>query len=348
MTAPPDARSAAAVSRARDARVWLGIAVALVAAWIALRGVDVRAVAAQFARARWGVLLGVSIPAYLAVVWLRALRWRHLTDAIQPMPRASLFRAVAVGFMANNIFPLRIGELVRIGYLARETRTPSAAVLATVVLERVLDGLSLLAMALGAVAFAGNEAEVFRRGILWLAPIALVPLAMLGWLRAAPEHALGFAALLLQPAPARASEWLLRQLRGFAAGLGALRGGAHLAWIAVHSVAIWLVASTLPILAAIWAVGLDLGGPLRTLAAAWMTLAALGVAVALPSAPGFFGLYHSACRLALEQFGTPAASALAIGTLCHAVFWVTLTGLGALVLRSRHAHLRDLQSSVPE
>jgi uncharacterized protein (TIRG00374 family) len=346
LTAPVE--TAASGSRVRDPRVWLGLAVALAAVWFALRGVDLHAVAGEFRRARWGVLIGISVPAYLAVCWLRALRWRHLTDAIQPMPRAALFRAVAVGFMANNIFPLRIGEIVRVGYLARETRTPAAAVLATVVLERVIDGLSVLAMALGAIGFAGSETEVFRRGIVWLAPVALVPLAMLGWLRAAPASALAFAALVLRPGPARLSEWTLDQLRAFAAGLGALRGGAHLAWIAVHSAGIWLVASTLPILAAIWAVGLDLGSPVRTLAASWMTLAALGAAVALPAAPGFFGLYHSACRVALQQFGASAETAVAIGTLSHAVFWLTLTGLGALVLRSRHTHLRDLPASVPE
>jgi glycosyltransferase 2 family protein len=337
------------LSRAiRDPRVWLGLAIAALAVWLALRGVDLHAVAEEFRRARWGVLLGISVPAYLASVWFRALRWRHLTDAIRPLPPAPLFRAVAVGFMANNLFPLRIGELVRVGYLAREAQVPAAAVLATVVLERVLDGLSVLAMAVAAVAFAGGEADGLRRGIVWLAPVALVPLAGLLWLRAAPAQALGFAGFVMRPAPARASAWLLGQLRGFADGLGALRGGAHLAWIAVHSVMIWLVTSTLPILAGIWAVGLDLGGPIRTLAAGWMTLAALGAAVALPSAPGFFGLYHSACRFALQQFGASAESALAVGTLCHAVFWVTLTGLGAIVLRTRHAHLRDLPTTVPE
>jgi uncharacterized protein (TIRG00374 family) len=329
--------------------MWIGLAVALLGVGFALRGVDLRAVAVEFRRAHWGVLIGVSVPAYLAAVWFRALRWRHLTDAIQPMPRAALFRAVAVGLMANNIFPLRIGELVRVGYLARETRAPVAAVLGTVVLERVIDGLSVLAMALAAAAFAGSEADAFRRGIVWLAPVALVPLAMLAWLRAAPESALAFAGLFLRPTPARVSQWVMRQLRGFAAGLGALRGGMHLAWIAIHSVGIWLVASTLPILAAIWAVpGIDLGGPTRTLAAGWMTVSALGVAVALPSAPGFFGLYQAACRLALEQFGVTPESAVAVGILANTVFWVTLTGLGALVLRSRHAHLRDLQSAVPE
>jgi hypothetical protein len=74
-----------------------------------------------------------------------------------------------------------------------------------------------------------------------------------------------------------------------------------------------------------------------------MTLAALAAAVALPAAPGFFGLYHAACKATLVQFGVPAMTAVTIGTLCHGVFWVTLTALGALVLRARHAHLRDLE-----
>jgi len=175
-----------------------------------------------------------------------------------------------------------------------------------------------------------------------------VPLAGLVWLRIAPGGALAFAGFFLQLLPERASEWGMRQLRSFADGLGALRGGAHLTWILVHSIGIWLVASTLPILAAIWSVGLDLGSPMRTLAAGWMTLAALGAAVALPQAPGFFGLYHAACRTALQQFGATAEQAVAIGTLAHAVFWVTLTALGAVVMRTKHAHLSDLQSAVPE
>jgi uncharacterized protein (TIRG00374 family) len=326
-------------------RVWIGLAVALLAAAFALRDVDLGAVAAEFARARWGLLIGLSVPAYAAVVALRALRWRHLTDAIAPVPRAVMFRAVAVGFMANNLFPLRIGELVRVWFLAREARIPAAAVLGTVVLERALDGLCLIAIVLAVNPLLGSEAGVWGQALAWLAPVLLVPVIALAALRAAPERMLGLAAWMLRPVPARLGQAALRALRGFADGLGALRGGAHWFWVALHSLLIWLVASTLPFLAAFWALGLDLGGFARTLAAGWVMLAAIGVAVALPAAPGFFGLYHSACRLALERFGVPAETAVAIGTLCHAVFWVSLTGLGLLALRGR---LAELRSAVPE
>jgi len=80
--------------------------------------------------------------------------------------------------------------------------------------------------------------------------------------------------------------------------------------------------------------------------ASWMTLAAVGIVVALPSAPGFFGVYHSACRLVLVQLGLSAESALALGMLLHAVFWVTMTLLGLVALRWGQSSLGDLGRGV--
>ena len=98
----------------------------------------------------------------------------------------------------------------------------------------------------------------------------------------------------------------------------------------------------IPMLAGFWAVGIDMGSAYETLVAAWMTLAAVGIAVAIPSAPGFFGTYHAACKLALEPFGVDSETAVALGTLLHAVFWVTLTLLGVAVLRSGSTSLKGL------
>ena len=110
---PGSRQPAARRNRWRDPRLWLGFAVTAVLLWLFLRDVPFRDVTRVIAGTNWGVLFGLSIPAYLLAVYLRALRWRHLTDPIQPMPRGALFRAVAIGFMANNIFPFRAGEVVR-------------------------------------------------------------------------------------------------------------------------------------------------------------------------------------------------------------------------------------------
>ena len=322
--------------------MWLGLAITLVAMAFALRDVDLRLVVAEFARADLLVLFGVSVPSYLLVVWLRALRWRHLTDAIRPMPRGALFRAMAVGFMANNVFPLRMGEFVRSWYLGRECDVSATSIFGTVILERVVDALMVVLLGLAVVGWVGAEAGAWRSALLWMLPVAGLPFALLFWLRLAPDQVTGIASALARPLPGGLRARGRGQLEHFSQGLGALRRGSHLFWIGFHSLTIWLVASTLPMLAGFWALDVRFDSALESLLASWMLLVAVGIAVTLPSAPGFFGVYHSACRLVLERFGMAPEMSLALGTLLHAVFWVTLTALGFAVLRARRTRFEDL------
>ncbi len=301
--------------------------------WLALKDVPLREVQLVLARANWVLLLGLSIPSYALVIYLRALRWRHLTDPIQPIAPAPLLRAVAVGFTVNNILPLRMGEIVRAWYLSHEVGASPTAVFGTVILERVIDIVCVIGLAGFVLAIWGGDrdgrlAEVAIAAVLiaWLAIAGLVVL------RVAPRWIIRVARWLLQPLPEPLTLRVTRALRRISEGLGALRGGVHLFWIAAHSLAIWLIASTLPMLAGIWALGIDLGTPLLNLEAAWMILVAVGLAVAIPSAPGFFGTYHYACRLALEQFGVSTETAVALGTLVHATFWIGLTLPGLVIL----------------
>ncbi len=105
---------------------------------------------------------------------------------------------------------------------------------------------------------------------------------------------------------------------------------------------IWLVVSPAAILVGFLALGIELRSALELIEATWVTQAAVGVAVALPSAPGFFGLFHLACKIALLRFGVPPETAVAAGTLIHAMMWVSLTSLGLLVLRSRRTSLGEV------
>lgn len=302
-----------------------------------------RDVGRAIAEARFGVLLGLSVPSYLVLIWVRALRWRHLTDPIRPLGDAALARATAVGFLANNVFPLRMGEFVRSWYLARETGVSAAAVFGTVILERVIDTVCVIALVCLVLPLraSGDDAGL-ARGAALLAPFAVLPFLFLWALRAWPTRVERLVLGLLRPFSARAARFVERVLHRFAEGLGALRGGRHLFWIGFHSVSIWLVISIVPILAAFLALDVELASAWQTLVAAWTTQAAIGVAVALPSAPGFFGLFHYACRLALVHSGVPAETAVAAGTLIHSVMWVTLSALGFAVLRSRRTSLAEV------
>ena len=204
------------------------------ALYFALRDVDLRLVLDEFRRANLLLLFGLSVPSYVLVVYLRALRWRHFTNPIQPMETGPLFRSVAVGFLANNLFPLRMGEFVRSWHLSRETGARATSIFGTVVLERVVDIVMVILLALAVVWFWGGG-EIWRRGVLLLLPVALAPVIGLVWLRAAPRQVLGVAGFLLRPAPERTREFALEHLETFSTGLGALSGGSHLFWIAWHT-----------------------------------------------------------------------------------------------------------------
>jgi hypothetical protein len=186
---------------------------------------------------------------------------------------------------------------------------------------------------------------VLQQGSMLLLPVAVAPLLGLIVLRLMPEQVVRLTHSLLRPFPDHFAHVAESSLRSFIAGLGALSGGSHILWIALHSAAIWLVASTGPMLVGLWAFGIDLGSPIETLFTAWILLGAVGVAVAIPSAPGFIGPYQLAFKAVLVRFGVDPATSLAVGMLVWFVFWVTLTLQGLLVLRSSHIHLSDITRS---
>lgn len=332
-------------SRLRDPRVWIGIVITVATLALAARGVDFRMLLRDMSRADLPLLIGLSFPLYLLTLWVRALRWRHLTKPVCDASRGALFRATSVGALANNVFPLRIGEVVRAFYLSRETHAGRAAIFGTVVLERGIDGVAVIAMALLIFgARGGPDAGALAVGIPLLAGAAL-PLAGVVWLRVAPDQVVRVVHAGLRLLGGRGSASVERLIRHMAEGLGSLQGGRHLWWIAWHTVLIWTVLGVAPFLVAMAALGIDLGSIERQVSAAFVTLAAVGIAVALPSAPGFLGPYHLAIREALRRFGVTEELALALATLSHAVFWVSTTSIGLAVLRRRGTRLDELATA---
>lgn len=348
---PADGRDEAAASEGRaawrltDWRIWLGVAITVVSVWWAARGIPVSDVVAAMRGADFWSLLFLSAPFYTLSVYVRALRWRHLTNPIAPMSRKLLFRAESIGFMVNNLLPLRIGEVVRSWSLAQDTGTSFSAIFGTVVLERVLDVVAVLALAGGALAYVGRSSDVggvLAEGSILLLPVAMAPLLVLIVMRMAPELVIRVSHAVLLPLPLHLRERVETLLRSFMQGLGALSGGSHIFWIVLHSMTIWLLLSAAPIWIGLWAFGVDLGSPVETLVSSWIVLGAVGVAVAIPSAPGFIGPYQLAFKAVLVRFGVDPATALAMGVLVWLAFWLTLTLQGLFFLRSSHRSLADL------
>jgi len=327
-----------------DLRVWLGIAITALALWVAFRDVAFGDLKRDLAQARPLWLLCLGVPGNIWALYVRSQRWRYLTRGVVRVGAGPSFRATAVGFMVNNLFPLRMGEFVRAWVLAREVRASGAALLGTLIVERAIDVVFVLGIGVVLVGPEGARAAGVRPAVV-LVPVLGLVAGILGAvlaLRLAPErilsciHRVGGRFL-----PARFREGAEQLAGSLVQGLSGIRSWGDFARVLFHSALLWGVAVPLTFWAAIKAFHLDLGGLIPELLASGRLMAWVGLAVALPSAPGFFGPYHAACRMALAPLGVPSALALALGTAAHATFWVTITLLGLAVLRLRGGGLAD-------
>jgi uncharacterized protein (TIRG00374 family) len=350
MSAPARPRPSL-LRRVLSPRILLSFAVTAVALWFSLRDLDFGEVWGSIRKASLLPLLGLSVPAHLLNIWLRGLRWRHLAERVAEIPRSTFVRGQAVGFMANNVFPLRIGEVLRAWYVARESGVSGAAILGTVIVERVIDAIVVLGLAALVLGFGGAKAAGLEtRTVLFpLLAIALAPLGFVVFLRLFPKQMIQLGEKVWSRIlPEAASEKLSSALAQLAEGLRGLRGGAPLAWVGFYSLLMWLVIAVIPFAATLWALHADLGSAGRMILASYAILMWVGAAVAIPSAPGFFGPYHAACWVALAPFGVPKEMAIALGTLAHGVFWLTTTAAGLVVMRTRRTPLPDLAEVAPE
>ena len=312
---------------ARLVKILLGIAISVALLVYLFWNVDVRAVLARLADTQWR-WLALSMALNLSSLWARSIRWRHL------FPRGShpahLFNAVMIGYMGNNVLPLRAGEVLRV-YVAARHGPRVSTVVATLVVERALDGL-----AIGLILATSLTLVPTPREIAWAAEVfgALVFLLLLA-----------LVVIAVAPLPCRifihslTYRWpgierrLLQAFDVMADGLQSMRRPRQLVPIVIWSVMVW-VCVVLGFWTAFWAASLDL-----PLLAALTVIAFVGLGVSLPSSPGFIGIIQAATVLALSFFGVPRADALSFSLLLHASQFVPVTVWGLALLVVEHVSL---------
>lgn len=243
--------------------------------------------------------------------------------------------------MANNVLPLRAGEVVRIYVVARRLRAASGAtastsfwlVAATLAVERVLDSLALL-LILGALVLVIAVPEIFQWAAGTLLLFDVVAIALLAAVTQHPDAA-----------RRRMLRWTARWPRlarittgAFDVGLRGLEGvrtRAHLVPMMGWTVVLWLCPAV-SAWAMLRAVHLDL-----PFVAGWTVLAFVGLGIAVPSAPGYVGVWHAAAVLAVTIYGVPQSTAVAYALLYHAGQFVPITLLGWLFLVREHMTLGE-------
>lgn len=298
--------------------------------------VDVHELAAQLARTRWPWVLPSIVLAPLGP-WTRARRWWYLFPPGSNPP--GLVPATMIGYMANNVLPLRAGEFVRVYVVARRWGHGFWTALATLIVERVLDSL-VIVLAIAVLVLRIPVPKTLAVGAAVLLAIDLVAVAVLCFLAVAP-------------APARRLvEWLTRRwpafehralgiLETFVRGLEGIRTRAHLVPLLLWTVIVWIIPA-----AAAWTMfkALDLQLPWI---AGWTVLCFVGLGVAIPSAPGYVGVFHAAATIALTIFNVPAAAALGYALLFHATQIIPITVVGWIYLVREEMSLAEATRARP-
>lgn len=317
-------------------RLVAGLVVSAVLLGALLWSVDLRELAAQLRRADWGLALVVAVLAP-AGLWVRARRWRYLFPPGAEPP--ALAPAMMIGYMVNNILPLRAGEIVRVYVVARRWGRGFWTTLATLVVERVLDSLAII-LILGGLVLVIPVPALFRWTALTLLAIDVAAVAGLVALAGAPAACRRLLERLTRRWP-RAGERAARIFDRFVHGLDGIRTPSHLLPLAAWTALVWIV----PALAA-WltlrAMHLDLPPVVG-----FTVLAFVGLGVSIPSAPGYVGVFHYAAVLALEIFDVGRATALGYALLFHAIQVIPVTLVGWYFLLREHVRIADATRPVP-
>ena len=306
------------VSRRSLIRGGLGIAISLVAIWILVRAVDIEA-AFEVLRSASPAWMAVMVTTVFLDIGARGLRWRALLAPIAPLPYRRVLGYTYLGYLANNVLPARLGELYRSHALGEGEGVSRTTVLGTVVVERVVDTVMVVAIAAVAVLLLSARGEMTSAVLLGLAFVALLVIGL----------GLGIAAHRLPGADRVAAivakrPRLLELARRLRDGLAVAGRPRTLASALVLSALAWTASA-----ATFWAAGQAVGVGLLPAQAALLT-SGVALATIVPSGPGYLGTFELTAVGIAGGFGVPRDEAFAMALLVHAMI-LAVTSIGGVV-----------------
>lgn len=332
---------------------WVGLIVSAIFIGIALSGLELSRVWDALRRADYIWLLpGLAL--YFLAVLARTWRWHYLLRPLKPIVVRRLFPVVVIGYMGNNIYPARAGELLRAYVLKRRDGVSASASLATIVVERIFDGVTMLLFVFVTLPVAQaqwNVPDSLRPIVIAGAGLfftALIVFLLLAARPAAAARVYGFLVDRLLPGRLRARIHGL--LDRFMTGLAPLRNFRHVLMVFFISLVIWLLETTL-----YWFVARAFSLGVSFFALMLMN-GVVNLATTLPALPGYIGTLDVTGIGVLVALGVDQALATGYTLVLHAGLWLPITLLGfALMAReslrwsdiARAAEMREAEAAAP-
>jgi glycosyltransferase 2 family protein len=311
----------------------VGIVISILAAWLAIRGVDLGRTVEVIGRAEI-VWLALAIGVIAAQTVVRAVRWRLLLPtrpgAGGRIPLSRILPVTLVGYLGNAVLPARLGEPVRAALLARREGISGGRTLGSVLLERVVDTVTLAMVGITAAVLLGAPGWMIRIGLvgLGISLFALIALAVAAEVVA--RGAVPARLVLLVPAPLRRPGSPVARLAGIVVriveGGGVAGRPLTVLGVAGLSLGAWALDATI-----FWLVARSVGVDLLAAGAALVSAVTV-LTTAVPSAPGYIGTFELAATSAAGALGVSSEPALAFALVAHAVTLLPIALAGVVAL----------------
>lgn len=319
--------------------VWVGVAVSAAAIALAVRGLNVGDVSRTLGRTNLLWLLP-AVGAIVVAFYPRVRRWEVLFYPRTRLGRYNLYGSMAVGYMLNDLLPLRVGELGRASLISEAEQVDYAQALATILVERVLDILVLFALLLVLLPFV-NEPSWATGSAMFLGIGTLCLAVLLATVGSFRQLALAGARNLLsvtsETTQIRVERWLEAALTGFAV----LSHPRVLIEALFWSVLGWACSSVF-LFCCLRALDMHL-----SYTAPLFVMVAINLGMVIPSTSGYIGVYHAIVIEAMTKvFAVDRESAAALAIITHALFYLTPIVLGAAYLGHRRDLWREMLSNV--
>lgn len=329
-------------------QVWLGLVISAAFLYLAFRKSDWVRIWATFKETDYSWVLA-SLPLMFIVFLLRALRWRYLLLPSGRPGLHSLFGAIMIGYMSLNLLPFRLGEFIRAYVLGRREAMSVSGVFATVVIERVLDGFTVLLLLVVTLFFLpfklSDEVMGLVRAFSYLGLIIFL-LALIFLITAKVK--IGFIIRVIEVLLGRfpsLKDTAVRLIGSFAAGLAVLTDIRLFLISTVYSVLVW--AATV---ASYWIImfgfqspeGINVGHQVGFLGSAFV-LVAIALGIMIPSSPGFVGTFELASITALVALGVETSTAESLTIVAHAVQFIPVTLAGIVYLYLQNFSFREIR-----
>ncbi|MCC7163441.1 MAG: flippase-like domain-containing protein [Anaerolineae bacterium] len=304
----------------KSKRFWIGLVITIVCLYLAFQGIQLDKLAGSFSQFNWW-WLPVLIAVFMISYFGRVFRWQALFDPYKPR-WGQVFAALNVGYFLSNITPARLGDLARAYLLGTIEKIPVAHAISTVVVERALDGLTVVLLLLALLPFIPNVPQEWVTSGLALGAIGIGALVGLAILARQRERGVAFLQRLVSPIKFLDREGLWRFVATMLGGFSVINSPRPLLLAIFWSLEVWLVSGLLA-----WLTMFSLGIHLPFAAGVLIQVAA-ALAVTVAPSPGQLGVFHLIAVSVLKLYGVDPNQALAYAFVLHGLTYILLMTLG--------------------